>query len=314
MSSERLQLTVVIPVFNEEECIDALVARLLGLRDRMRDQAELEFVFVDDGSTDASPAMLAALADAQPFVKLISFSRNFGHQIAVTAGIDHADGDWVAVIDADLQDPPEAIADMLAQALGRYDVVYGQRRSRNGETMFKKATAAAFYRILSMLCDTDIPNDTGDFRVMSRRVVSALRKMRERHRFIRGMVPWIGFKSAPFSYDRDQRFAGRTKYPVRKMLGFAGNAILSFSAKPLAIATRLGLVAVAVGLAGATYMLYLKLFTDIPVPGITSVLVTIVLFGGFQILLMGLLGEYVARIFEEAKGRPLYVIAETRNL
>ena len=314
MHPERLSLTIVIPVFNEEECIDALFARLLGLRDRMRERAELEFVFVDDGSTDASPAMLAALAETGPFVKLISFSRNFGHQIAVTAGIDHAEGDWVAVIDADLQDPPEAIADMLEVALGGYDVVYGQRRSRKGETAFKKASANAFYRILSRLCDIDIPVDTGDFRIMSRRVVATMRKMRERHRFIRGMIPWIGFRSAPFAYDRDERFAGQTKYPLRKMLGFAANAILSFSATPLAIATRLGLGAVALGLFGAAYMLYLKLFTTIPVPGVTSILVTIVLFGGFQILLIGLVGEYVTRIFEEAKDRPLYVIAETRNL
>ena len=314
MPPERLSLTVVIPIFNEEECIDALFARLLGLRERMRARAELDFVFVDDGSTDASPAMLGALADAQSFVKLISFSRNFGHQIAVTAGIDHADGDWVAVIDADLQDPPEVIADMLEMALHGYDVVFGQRRSRKGETALKKASATVFYRVLSRLCDIDIPVDTGEFRVMSRRVVVAMRKMRERHRFIRGMIPWIGFKSAPFAYDRDERFAGRTKYPLRKMLGFAANAILSFSATPLAIATRLGLVAVALGLAGAGYMLYLKLFTNIPVPGVTSILVAIALFSGVQILLIGLVGQYVARIFEEAKGRPLYVIAETRNL
>lgn len=314
MLPERLSLTVVIPFLNEEACVAALVARLLGLRERMRERAELEFVFVDDGSTDASPAMLAALADANSFVKLVSFSRNFGHQIAVTAGLDHADGDWVAVIDADLQDPPEAIADMLDVALGGYDVVYGQRRSRIGESAFKKVSASAFYRVLSRLCDIDIPVDTGDFRIMSRRVVLAMRKMRERHRFLRGMIPWIGFRSAPFAYDRDERFAGQTKYPLRKMLGFAANAILSFSAKPLAIATRLGLAAVALGLAGAGYMLYLKLFTTIPVPGVTSILVAIALFGGFQILLIGLVGEYVARIFEETKDRPLYVIAETRNL
>lgn len=314
MQSVKPLLNVVIPIFNEEECIQPLFERLVELRNRMREQVEVELLFVDDGSQDNSLPMLLTLSEARPFIKLISLSRNFGHQIAVTAGIDHAEGDWVAVIDADLQDPPEAIADMFALALRGYDVVYGQRRSRKGESTFKKATAASFYRILSALCDVDIPKDTGDFRLMSRRVVTVLRGMREQHRFIRAMVPWVGFRSLAYVYDRDERHAGQTKYPVTRMLKLAANAIVSFSAKPLAVATKLGVIAVTLGLAGAVYMLYLKLFTSIPVPGITSVLVTVVLFGGFQVLFIGLLGEYVARIFEQAKGRPLYVVAEKRNL
>ncbi|HEY6966689.1 MAG TPA: glycosyltransferase family 2 protein, partial [Burkholderiales bacterium] len=252
--------------------------------------------------------------------KLVALSRNFGHQLAVTAGIDHAREGWVAVIDGDLQDPPEAIAEMFRRARegeseGRgYDVVYGQRIARAGESVFKRASAAAFYRLLNWLCDIEIPPDTGDFRVMSARVVRHLKEMRERHRYIRGMVPWIGFRSAAYAYERDARHAGETKYPLRKMLQFAGNAILSFTARPLALATRLGALAVFCGVIGAIYMLYIKLFTDIPVPGVTSILVTIVFFSGVQVMLIGLLGAYVARIFEEAKGRPLYVVARTRNL
>ena len=314
MPQGRPLMTIVIPVFNEEACLPALFSRLTALRAQLAGQADLELLYVDDGSTDRSPALLAALAEQHAHVRLILFSRNFGHQIAVTAGLDHARGDWVAVIDADLQDPPEALADMLALALRGHDVVYGQRRSRRGESWFKRASAAAFYRTLNRLCEIEIPADTGDFRIMSRRVVDALRGMRERHRFIRGMVPWIGFRSAAFVYDREQRHAGATKYPLRKMLRFAANAILSFSAKPLVIATRLGLLVVAAGVAGGLYLLYLKLFTNETVQGHTSMFLLVVLLGGFQILFVGLLGEYVARIFEEAKGRPLYIIAETRNL
>jgi len=232
----------------------------------------------------------------------------------VTAGLDHARAGWVAIIDGDLQDPPEAIADMFRRALEGHDVVYGQRVSRKGESAFKRASAAFFYRMLNRLCDIEIPPDTGDFRVLSWRVVESLRGMRERHRYLRGMVPWIGFSSVAHRYERDPRHAGVTKYPLGKMLHFAANAVLSFTAKPLALATRLGALAVLCGVAGAVYMLYLKLFTDIPVPGVTSILVTIVFFSGVQVMLIGILGAYVARIFEEAKGRPLYVIAKSRNL
>ena len=320
MTDGRPLLTVVVPVFDEEDCVDALCARLIALRERMRGEADVELLFVDDGSRDRSLGMLDAIAAQHPFMKLVALSRNFGHQLAVTAGIDHAREGWVAVIDGDLQDPPEAIAEMFRRARAGegegqgYDVVYGQRISRAGESVFKRASAAAFYRLLNWLCDIEIPPDTGDFRVMSARVVRHLKEMRERHRYIRGMVPWIGFRSAAYAYERDARHAGATKYPLRKMLQFAGNAILSFTARPLALATRLGALAVFCGVVGAIYMLYIKLFTDIPVPGVTSILVTIVFFSGVQVMLIGLLGAYVARIFEEAKGRPLYVVARTRNL
>jgi dolichol-phosphate mannosyltransferase len=309
-----LTLTVVIPVYDEEACLAPLFERLEGLRARLADRADLSLLFVNDGSRDGSLTLLQRLAEQHAHVRLISLSRNFGHQIAVTAGIDHADTDYVAVLDADLQDPPETLEPMLDLALQNYDVVYGVRRSRKGETPFKRLTAWAFYRLLGYLTEIEIPPDTGDFRLFSRRVADVLRRMRERHRFIRGMVPWAGFRTAGHTYNRDERYAGETKYPLRKMLRFAVNAILSFSAKPIVLATRAGMITVLAGLVGGVYMLYLKLFTEIPVPGLTAVLLAIVIMGGSQLLLTGLVGQYVARIFEETKARPLYVIEETRNL
>ena len=288
--------------------------RLQKLRADLDREIQVELIFVDDGCRDNTLFHLRRFAEQLSNVKVISLSRNFGHQIAITAGIDLASGDYVAVIDGDLQDPPELIADMYRKALTGFDVVYGKRRKRAGETIFKKVTAAAFYRFLNYMCEIDIPTDTGDFRLMSRKVVDAFKQMRERHRFVRGMVPWLGFKSAPLEYDRAERFAGETKYPLSKMLAFATYAILSFSSKPLTMAIRLGFLTIFVGLIGATYMLYLKLFTSIPVPGLTAVLLSIVLFSGVQILLIGIVGEYISRIFEESKGRPLYLVAETINI
>jgi glycosyltransferase involved in cell wall biosynthesis len=314
MLPKKHLLSVVIPVFNEDESIAETVRRLQTLQVDIANEINVELLFVDDGCTDTTVIQLRGFSEKNRDVKIVSLSRNFGHQIAITAGIDMAVGDYVAVIDADLQDPPELIADMYRKALTGYDVVYGKRRSRAGETVFKKATAAIFYRLLSYMCDIDIPRDTGDFRLMSRKAVDAFKQMRERHRFVRGMVPWIGFKSAPLEYNRAMRFAGETKYPLKKMIAFATNAVLSFSSKPLALAIRLGIASLFIGIAGGLYMLYLKIFTDIPVPGITAVLLSIVIFSGVQILLIGLVGEYVARIFEEIKGRPLYLVAETINI
>jgi dolichol-phosphate mannosyltransferase len=314
MLREKQLLSVIVPIFNEEESIAETVKRLQKLRNDMAQKIDVELVFIDDGSRDNSLVYLRRIAEQCPYIKVISFSRNFGHQIAITAGIDWAAGDYVAVIDGDLQDPPELIADMYQMAMTGFDVVYGKRRSRAGESLFKKATAAAFYRFLNFMCEVDIPSDTGDFRLMSRRAVEAFKQLRESHRFIRGMVPWLGFKSAPIEYDRVERFAGKTKYPLPAMLKFAANAILSFSTKPLAIAIRLGLLSIFIGIVGGSYMLYLKLFTDIPVYGLTSILLAIVIFSGVQLFLIGVLGEFIARIFEEVKGRPLYFISETINL
>lgn len=314
MLREKSLLSIVVPVFNEDESITETVRRLLALQQKLSSELDVELVFVDDGSKDGSLSLLRSIAEKSPSVKVISFSRNFGHQIAITAGIDLCTGDYVAVIDADLQDPPELIEDMYRLAQSGFDVVYGKRRSRAGETVFKKITAAAFYRVLSYMCEIDIPSNTGDFRLMSRRVVDAFKQLRERHRFVRGMVPWVGFKATPLEYDRAERYAGETKYPFRKMLAFAVNAILSFSKKPLTLASNLGFITILAGSVWGAYMLYLKMFTNIPVPGLTAVLITIVVFSGVQILLIGIVGEYIARIFEEVKGRPLYLVAETINL
>lgn len=308
------KISVVVPVFNEQESILETIGRLISMRQRHLTTVSFEFFFVDDGSRDQSLTLMRQASEAHPFIKVLSLSRNFGHQIAITAGIDHADGDYVAVIDADLQDPPELIFEMYQLAETGFDVVYGKRRTRAGETFFKKGTAAAFYRLIRYMCEIDIPADTGDFRIMSRRAVEGLKSMRERHRFIRGMVPWLGFRSAPLEYDRAERFAGETKFPLKKMLAFAVNAILSFSSKPLTLAIRAGLFTTAAGILGGFYMLYLKMFTNVTVPGLTAVLLSIVIFGGIQILLIGLVGEYIARIFEEVKGRPLYLIGEKINV
>jgi glycosyltransferase involved in cell wall biosynthesis len=314
MVREKNLLSIVVPVFNEEESIGEMVRRLLQLSETFGAGTDVELIFVNDGSTDRSMTILGNFAKVTNSVKVISFSRNFGHQIAITAGMDFAAGDFVAVIDADLQDPPELIGDMYQMALTGYDVVYGKRCSRAGESTFKKATAAGFYRLLNYMCEIDIPRDTGDFRLMSRKAVDAFKELRERHRFIRGMVPWLGFSSTSLVYDRAERFAGETKFPLNKMLSFATNAILSFSSKPLTVAIRLGFLTILVGIIGGGYMLYLKLFTEIPVPGVTAVLLSIVIFSGVQILLIGIVGEYIARIFEEVKGRPLYFVSETINI
>jgi dolichol-phosphate mannosyltransferase len=307
-------LSVVVPVFNEEESITETTRRLVGLRQMLASEIDVQLVFVDDGSKDGSLAQLRELAAKVPGVQVVALSRNFGHQVAITAGIDIASGDYVAVIDADLQDPPEVIAGMYRLAVTGVDVVYGLRRTRRGETAFKKATAAAFYRVLNYMCEIDIPADAGDFRLMSRKAVDAFKQMRERHRFVRGMVPWLGFRAAPFEYDRAERYAGVTKYPLRKMMAFATNAILSFSSKPLTMAIRLGFLTILAGAAGGSYMLYLKLFRNTPVPGLTAILLSIVVFSGVQIVLIGVVGEYIGRIFEEVKGRPLYFVAETINV
>ncbi|MDD5276308.1 MAG: glycosyltransferase family 2 protein [Methylovulum sp.] len=314
MVQEKKLLSIVVPVFNEEESITETVKRLLALRDKLLPSLDVELVFIDDGSSDCSLPLLRNMAEQTTSIKVIAFSRNFGHQIAITAGIDLAKGHYVAVIDADLQDPPELIEDMYLLALTGFDVVYGKRRSRAGESVFKKLTAKIFYRLLNYLCEIDIPTDTGDFRLMSRNVVDAFKRMPERHRFVRGMIPWLGFRAIPLEYDRVERYAGETKYPLRKMLGFATNAVFSFSKKPLTIAIRLGFLTILAGILGGCYMLYLKLFTNIPVPGLTAVLLSIVIFSGVQILLIGVVGEYIARIFEEVKGRPLYFVAETINI
>jgi dolichol-phosphate mannosyltransferase len=306
-------LSIVVPIYNEAECFGALLARLLALAPTLPG-ATLEIIFVNDGSSDGTDLLLEDAARAHPMVRVLHFSRNFGHQAALTAGFDHANGDYVCIIDADLQDPPEIIPDMLARAREGFDVVYGQRRQRAGESWFKKASAALFYRLLSGICRVKIPVDAGDFRLVSRRVVTAFRRVREPHRFIRGLVPWVGFRSTAFLYDRHERFAGQTKYPLSKMVRFAMDAILSFSNVPLRISAYIGLGMTCFSAIGIVIMVYLRLFTTFTVPGISLVICLILLTGGVQFIILGLLGEYIGRIFEQGKHRPLYIVASSANL
>jgi dolichol-phosphate mannosyltransferase len=312
----RPQLSIVIPIFNEEPNIAELDRRLRGLLDSLGGDigAAWEVVFVDDGSRDRSAPLLAELAAREPRYRVLGFSRNFGHQAAISAGLDRAEGDAVVVMDADLQDPPEVVAAMLEKAREGFDVVYGVRRKRKSETVFKRATAAAFYRLIRAMTGVDIPVDAGDFRLMSRPVVLTMRALREQHRFVRGMVAWVGFRQTAVHYDREGRFAGETKYPLRKMLRFAVDGITSFSVLPLRVATWLGLfgglVAVLTGLA----MILLKIFVpSISLPGWTGIMVAIAFGFSAQLLMTGILGEYVGRIYEETKRRPLYIVAREEN-
>jgi glycosyltransferase involved in cell wall biosynthesis len=311
---QKDRLEFVIPIYNEAACLPELLRRLFALRDAMPG-VEMSFLFVDDGSSDSSRSELVRLAETCSFVRLIILSRNFGHQIAVSAGLDHTKGDYVCIIDGDLQDPPELIEPMYRMAVEqRLDVVYGKRRQRKGETRFKLATASLFYRLLRWTCRLDIPADTGDFRLVSRKVVNAMGTMRESHRFLRAMVPWLGFRTAPFLYERDGRYAGETKYPFVKMLKLAVDAILSFSSAPLRLASYMGIAIVLLGALGLVYMLYLKLFTDRVVPGLTVILTSLVIVSGVQILMLGIIGEYVGRVFEQVKQRPLYLVDSMMNI
>jgi glycosyltransferase involved in cell wall biosynthesis len=311
----RPVLSLVIPMFNEELIVSELDRRL---RDFLRAlpgvEASWEVVFVNDGSKDRTLPMLKELATAEPRYKIISFSRNFGHQAAITAGVDRAEGEAVVVMDADLQDPPEVVEAMIARWREGYDVVYAVREKRHGETWFKRATAAAFYRLLrTMLGGVDIPVDAGDFRLMSRPVVLTLRALREQHRFVRGMVAWIGFKQVAVKYDRPARFAGETKYPLRKMLRFAIDGITSFSTVPLRTATWLGVMAGLVAIVTAIWALFQRLFGHV-VAGWTTIMIAVAFGTCAQLLVLGILGEYVGRIYEEVKRRPLYIVAEQTNL
>lgn len=306
-------LDIVIPIYNEEECLNELFLRLLALKSDWSD-VELNFIFINDGSKDKSLLILNEYANKHDFIKVINFSRNFGHQMAVTAGIDYSTADYVAIIDADLQDPPELIKNMYEQSKEGYEVVYGKRLTRKNETLFKKAAAKLFYRFINSMSDINIPVDTGDFRLITKPVADYIKLMPEKHRFLRGMIPWVGFESAPLLYNRDERYAGKTKYPFLKMLNFALDAIFSFSNKPLKLAIHLGLLIFVFGVLLGFYMLYIKLFTNLAVGGITVTILTVIIMSGIQILMLGIIGEYIGRIFEESKSRPLYVIKNTKNI
>ena len=308
-TSDTPLLSIVIPCFNEEDVITSTVNRLRAFCATVKD-VRVELIFVDDGSQDGTRARLKSFGTEDPRIRIIGFARNFGHQVAVTAGIDAARGDAVVLIDADLQDPPEVIHGMLTLWREGYDVVYGTRTDRPGESLFKRVTARLFYRVLSRLSDVPIPIDTGDFRLMDRRVADTLRAMPERDRFIRGMVSWVGFRQTALPYQRAERLAGESKYPLRRMLRFATDGILSFSTKPLQISIALGMFAAFLSVLGVLYALYMRLFTHIWVEGWTALMIAILFLGGTQLISVGILGEYIGRIYAEIKQRPLYIVQE----
>jgi dolichol-phosphate mannosyltransferase len=307
---------LVIPIFNEEAVIAELERRLKANLAAIEGAiTSWEVIFVDDGSHDASPVMLRAMCAVEPRFKLVAFARNFGHQAAITAGLDAAEGEAVVIMDADLQDPPEVIAAMVARWREGWDVVYAVRQNRRGETAFKRITAALYYRLLrAMLGGFSIPLDTGDFRLIARPVVLAMRALREQHRFVRGMVSWVGFKQTAVHYERRERFAGETKYPLRKMLRFAIDGITSFSIVPLRFATWLGMFAGLVAIGAAAWSVYEKMYASGVVQGWTTIMLAVALGSSAQLLMTGILGEYIGRIYEEVKRRPLYIATDRVNL
>jgi dolichol-phosphate mannosyltransferase len=310
-------LSMVLPIFNEEETIPELDRRLRALlADVGSDVGERwEVIFVNDGSTDRSLALLTQLAAAEPRYKVLSLSRNFGQQVAITAGLDRANGDAVVVMDGDLQDPPEVVRQMLARWREGYDVVFGVRSRRHGESAFKRLSAAAYYRLLrSMMGGAPLPADAADFRLMSRPVVLTLRALREQHRFIRGLVSWAGFRQTAVTFERPPRFAGESKYPLRKMVRFAVDGITSFSTAPLRLPTWLGLLGALATTAGGAWTLWAKLSGRYALQDWTTLTLLVGLGVSALLLMMGIQGEYVARIYEEVKRRPLYVVDGEINL
>jgi dolichol-phosphate mannosyltransferase len=298
-------VSIVVPVFNEEDVLDLLYQRIVDTLEECGESFEL--VLVDDGSQDKSWDIMCRLSLHDSRVVLVRLSRNFGHQVAITAGVDAARGSAVVLMDADLQDPPEVVVEMIALWRRGYDVVYGRRSCRHGESWFKRSTAAGFYRLIRWLTSIDIPADTGDFRLMSRRVVEVLRQLRERNRFIRGLVTWIGWRQTAVDYEREERKAGETKYSVRKMIRFAGDAIVSFSHAPLRIATGLGLLVSTLSFGYGIFAALAGIFGWRTVQDFSPSMIVLVFLGGVQLLSLGIIGEYVGRISDEVKGRPLYV-------
>jgi polyisoprenyl-phosphate glycosyltransferase len=305
----RAVFSFVVPIYDEAETLPELVRRLTAVMDELEGDAEV--VLVDDGSRDESYTRICEIADCDHRYKAIRLSRNFGHQIAITAGLDYASGDAVVVMDADLQDPPEVVLEMVARWREGYDVIYAVRSERAGETRFKQWSAKAFYGVFKRLTDLDMPAEVGDFRLVDRRALEAFKTMRESNRYVRGMFSWIGYRQAGIPYVRDSRYAGATKYPLRKMLRFAADAIVSFSNVPLRLALTCGFVVAVVSLLLGLAAIVFKAFGYYSIPGIAGIVVVTSFLGGVQLLLLGVMGEYLARIHEEVKGRPIYLVDET---
>jgi dolichol-phosphate mannosyltransferase len=307
-ANKHPDFSIVVPCFNEQDSIRETSRRLLEVAYGLG--LQFEILYVDDGSRDHTFEVLQELQAADEHLRVVRLSRNFGHQVAITAGLEHASGDAVILIDADLQDPPEVISQMVEKWVEGWDVAYGRRTVRDGETIFKRKTAQWFYRIINALSKTAIPLDTGDFRLMDRKVVNALLAMPERDRFLRGMVSWVGFRQIAVPYRREARYAGSTKYPLSKMLHFATDGIFSFSVAPLKLATLLGFVSSFLALMGAAFALWNRVWTDHWVVGWTSIFLAVLLLGGVQLICVGIVGEYVGRAYGETKRRPLYLVQE----
>jgi dolichol-phosphate mannosyltransferase len=300
--------SIIAPIYNEIDNIPALYPRVREVMDQTGRPWEL--ILVDDGSTDGSTDLIRQLTHEDHRVRPVIFARNFGHQIAVTAGLDYSRGEAVVIIDADLQDPPEVILDLIEKWREGYEVVYAVREEREGESWFKTATASLFYRLIYRITDVDIPLDTGDFRLMDRKVVTVMNQMREKHRFLRGMSAWVGFKQIGVKYKRKARFAGETKYPLKKMIKLALNAVTSFSYFPLQLATYLGFIAAGLSVIAIPVVIILRLTTGTILLGQATTLIIVLFLGGVQLISLGIIGEYIGRIYDEAKGRPLYIVAE----
>lgn len=310
MPNDKVRVSVIVPCYNEESVINETYSRL----SKVMQQAgyEHELIFINDGSRDSTPELLNKIAEKDPSAVVINFSRNFGHQPAVTAGLNYCTGTHAIIIDADLQDPPELIPEMMNMAMtGNYNIVYGMRKVRKGETFFKKITAKLYYRLLNFLSETELPVDTGDFRLVDRKVIDAFNKLGEKHKYIRGLMSWVGFKQAPIYYDRDPRFAGETHYPFFKMVAFATRGLLYFTKKPLRLATQLGFLSILVGLCLAVYVTVSRyLYPEQIVSGWSSLIIALIFFGGVQLLTIGVLGAYLGNIFDEVKSRPEYIVDE----
>jgi len=311
-AAKHPDISVVIPVHDEEGNIPELLSRVTHVLENLPQRPSSEIILVNDGSTDGTVEAVHRCMATIPNIALVSLSRNFGHQLAATAGLDVAQGDAVILMDGDLQDPPELIEAFLEKWRLGYDVVYAIRRSRKGESRFKLFTARAFYRLTRRLTKVSIPVDTGDFRLMSRRVIEALKRTRERNRFLRGLVSWVGFNQIGIEYDRDSRHAGSTKYPVSKMFRFAMDGITAFSEVPLRFASYFGFIVSAFAFVYAIIVLIMK-FEHRNFPGYTSIMIAILFLGGVQLVGIGILGEYLGRVHDEIKGRPLYLISDIKR-
>ncbi len=313
-ASERRDLagalhTIVIPVFNEELGVHALHERVAGVADKLIHLGKFEIIYVNDGSRDRSGELLDAIALRDPRARVLHFSRNFGHQMAITAGLEWASGHTVTVMDADLQDPPELIEAFIGKWCQGYDVVFGTRETRVGETWFKLATAKLFYRLIRRMTNVEIPVDTGDFRLMDRCAVDALASLPERHRFVRGLVSWVGFKQVGVPYARDARRFGDTHYPFRKMLRFALDGLTSFSIIPLQMATWVGFLAALAAFVGIGITIYYKFCSNLTIPGWSSLMLVVLFLGGVQLMALGVIGEYLGRTYDESRRRPLYLLS-----